>query len=283
MNAADIIFPNIGLKLQNISPVAFSIFGIEVYWYGVIIGLGVIAGLYAAMSLAKRSGQDPSVYVDFLMYALIFAIIGARLYYVLFTWEDYKDNLLGIFNTRQGGLAIYGGVIAAVITLIVFTRKRKLKFGLLADTAAPGLILGQAIGRWGNFINMEAFGDYTNNLLAMMLKKSEVKYIPVQVLDKIQTVEGVEYLQVHPTFLYESLWNLGVFIFLFLYYKRKKFNGEIFTLYILGYALGRVWIEGIRTDQLLISGTSIPISQLIAALSIVISLIYLIYMRRKVK
>lgn len=281
MNAPDIIFPNIGLKINDISPIAFEIFGLEVYWYGIIIGIGVMSGLLVAMHLAKKTGQDPGFYADFLIYALIFAIIGARLYYVAFEWDSYKEDLSKIFAFREGGLAIYGGVIAAVITLIVYARSKKVNFWKVADTAAPGLVLGQLIGRWGNFFNMEAFGGYTDNLFAMCIKKSEVKYIPIQLLDKIQVIEGIEYLQVHPTFLYESLWNLGVFCVLLYVHSKKKFQGQIFALYLLGYGLGRVWIEGLRTDQLIIGNSGIPISQLLAGVLIVISGVFIVIKSKK--
>lgn len=279
--APDIIFPNLGIEINNISPVAFSIFGLDVYWYGLIIGFGILAGLFLAMNLAKRNGIDENLYPDFLIYALIVSVAFARIYYVIFSWDSYKDNLLKIFAFREGGLAIYGAIIGAVITLIIFSKRRKVDFWNFADTAAPGLILGQSIGRWGNFVNMEAFGGYTENPLAMMLKKTDAKYIPVQLLDKIKTVGGVEYIQVHPTFLYESLWNLAVLVILLVYFKKRKFKGEIFALYLLGYGLGRVWIEGLRTDQLLIGSSTIPVSQLLAGILIIISLIFIWYRRKK--
>ncbi|MCT4596316.1 MAG: prolipoprotein diacylglyceryl transferase [Vallitalea sp.] len=279
--APDIIFPNLGIEISNINPVAFSIFGLEVYWYGLIIGFGILAGLFIAMNLAKRNGIDENLYPDFLIYALIVSVAFARIYYVIFSWDSYKDNLLKIFAFREGGLAIYGAIIGAVITLIIFSKCRNVDFWNFADTAAPGLILGQSIGRWGNFVNMEAFGGYTENPLAMMLKKTDAKYIPVQLMDKIKTVGGIEYIQVHPTFLYESLWNLAVLIILLVYFKKRKFKGEIFALYLLGYGLGRVWIEGLRTDQLLIGSSTVPVSQLLAGILIIVSLIFIWYKRKK--
>ncbi|QUH31408.1 prolipoprotein diacylglyceryl transferase [Vallitalea guaymasensis] len=279
--APDIIFPNLGIEINSIDPVAFSLFGLDVYWYGLIIGFGILAGLFVAVQLGKRNGIDEALYPDFLIYALIVSVVSARLFYVMFSWDEYKDNLVKIFAFREGGLAIYGGIIGAVITLIIFSKRKKVDFWNFADTAAPGLILGQIIGRWGNFVNMEAFGGYTENHLAMMLKTTKAKYIPAQLLDKIKTVNGVEYIQVQPTFLYESLWNLGVLVLLLIYFKRRKFNGEIFALYLLGYGLGRVWIEGLRTDQLIIGGSGIPVSQLLAGVLIVVSLVFIIIMRRK--
>ncbi len=202
------------------------------------------------------------------MYAIIFAIVGARAYYVLFEWDAYKDDLLQVFNLRAGGLAIYGGVIGAVVTLIIFTRIRKQSFFSMADTGVLGLVLGQIIGRWGNFFNCEAFGGYTESLLAMRIKRSLVNpsMISQELLDHLIVDQGVEYIQVHPTFLYESCWNLCLLIFMLWYRKRKKFNGEMLFIYLLGYGLGRSWIEGLRTDQLLLFGTGLPVSQCLSVI-----------------
>ena len=166
MNAGDIAFPNLGIYLRDV-PRSFSIFGFQIAFYGVIIGVGVLAGILLAAHVAKISGQNPDVYWDFAIYAVIFSVIGARIYYVIFAWDYYKDNLLSIFNTRQGGMAIYGGVIAAFLTLFVYCRVKKQNALLMGDTAVAGLILGQAIGRWGNFMNREVFGEYYDGLLSM--------------------------------------------------------------------------------------------------------------------
>ncbi|TCT16845.1 phosphatidylglycerol:prolipoprotein diacylglycerol transferase [Natranaerovirga pectinivora] len=281
MNASDIIFPHLGIDIKNLNPQVFDLFGVTVYWYGLIIAMGILAGLLIAQNEAKRTNQDPNIYIDFLMYALIASVIGARLYYVIFSWEEYRHNLSKIFSLREGGLAIYGVIIASIITLVIYTKKKKLSFFVLADTASLGLLAGQAIGRWGNFVNREAFGGYTESLFAMMIKKSDVNYIPLELMDTIKIIDGVEYLQVQPTFLYESLWNIGLLLFLLYWRKKKKFTGEIFAFYILGYALGRFWIEGLRTDQLLIYGTAIPISQVIALISATLALVFIVFMRKK--
>ena len=282
----DIVFPNIGLEIQSIDPVAFSLFGIDVYWYGIIIITGVIAGLFLARYRAKKNGEDPEIYSDFLLYALISAIIGARLYYVAFAWDEYKDNLLDIFATRQGGLAIYGGVIGSIIALVIYTRVKRLSFTQMADTAVPGLALGQMIGRMGNFINMEAFGGYTDSLFAMALKAEAGKAkIPRAMVEHIGPLAGYEgnYLQVQPTFAYESMWNLGVVIILMLYTKHKKFQGEILAMYFLLYGLGRSWIEGLRTDQLLIGNTDVAVSQVLSIILVIVSATFIIYKRQRAK
>ncbi len=279
----EIWFPNLGIEIEHLSRVAFTVFGKEVYWYGIFIGTGVLLGLILAMHEAKRTGQNPDTYLDFALYALVFAIICARLYYVLFSWEGYKDNLIKIFAIREGGLAIYGGVIGGVLTALVYCKMKKLNFWQLADTAAPSLVLGQVLGRWGNFFNREAFGDFTDNLFAMRYQLSQVRLgdISERTLSQLQTVNGVEYIQVHPTFLYESLWNIGVLILLIFISRRKKFHGQIAGLYFLGYGLGRVWIEGLRTDQLTLGGFAV--SQVLSAVLIVAAAVFLIWKGKQPK
>ena len=284
MNGADIRFVHLGITINHLKS-SISVFGFRIAFYGIIIGIGMLAGLYMAQKDARRRGQDPELYLDFALYAIIFSIIGARLYYVIFDWELYKDNPIEIFNLRGGGLAIYGGIIGAVLTLIVFTKVRKVSFFSMADTGCIGLITGQIIGRWGNFFNCEAFGGYTDSLLAMRLKMSLVNpsMISQELLDHRIVENGVEYIQVHPTFLYESVWNLGVLAFLLWYRKRKKFDGEILWMYLLGYGLGRAWIEGLRTDQLLFFGTGIPVSQALSMVLVAAASAVIIWKRSKLK
>lgn len=277
-------FPNLGIHLKDVGK-TLEIFHFDIAYYGIVIGIGMLAGIFIAYQEAKRTKQNPEDYIDLSLFGIVFAIIGARLYYVIFSWDLYKDNLLDIFNIRNGGLAIYGGVIAAVITVFVFAKVKKLSFPLLLDTGCLGLIAGQMIGRWGNFFNREAFGEYTDNLFAMRLPVDAVRSSDITELMRkhMETVDGVSYIQVHPTFLYESLWCLMVLVLLLLYRKYKKFNGEIFLLYLTGYGAGRVWIEGLRTDQLWIPGTQIPVSQLLAGLMVVGSVLLILYNRKKKK
>ena len=190
-----------------------------------------------------------------------------------------------IFNTRGGGLAIYGGVIAAVLTAIVYCKKKKYSFFLFADTAVPGLVLGQIIGRFGNFMNREAFGEYTDSLFAMRLKVSDVTSanITSTMREHISIQDGIRYIQVHPTFLYESLWCMVLLIILFAYRKHKKYEGELFLMYLFGYGLGRFWIEGLRTDQLLLPGVGIAVSQLLAGAIVVGTGAAMLYLRKKHK
>ena len=281
---SSILFPNLGIHLKNVGQF-IDVFGFEIAYYGMIIGTGVIAGILLAAYLAKKTGQNPDTYYDLAIYEVIFSIIGARLYYVIFSWELYKDNLLSIFNLREGGLAIYGAVIAAVITAIVYAKIKKISFWVLADTGAPALILGQILGRWGNFFNREAFGEYTNSLFAMQLPVEAVRSADItdKMWKNIVEIEGVQFIQAHPTFLYESMWNVAVLVIMLWWMKRKKFEGEIFLIYLFGYGVGRFWIEGLRTDPLLIPGTSIPVSQVLALVLVITSAVLMHVKRKKSK
>ena len=276
--APDIRFPHLGIEIASLGK-GITIGGFTIAFYGMIIAFGMVMGYLMTAFQAKRTGQEPDLYLDLALWDIVFAVIGARIYYVVFSWDYYKDNLLQIFNTRGGGLAIYGGVIAGVITTIIFGKVRKQNFFQLLDTACVGLITGQIIGRWGNFCNREAFGGYTNGLFAMQLKESDVasSNLTHAVLKHIVEIDGTRYIQVHPTFLYESFWNVGVLIILLLFTKHRKYNGQIFLIYLLGYGLGRVWIEGLRTDQLIFFGTGVAVSQVLSGVLVVASAAILIY------
>ncbi len=284
MNSAEIAFPNIGIYIPHL-PKGITIGGFTIAFYGMIIAVGMLSGLWLACHQAQRTGQKKEVYTDFAIYAIIFSLIGARLYYVAFSWENYKNDLLQIFNTRGGGMAIYGAVIAAVLTAIIYCKVKKYKFFLLADTAVGGLVLGQIIGRYGNFFNREAFGEYTNSLFAMRLRVDQVNPANITELMKshMTTVDGVQYIQVHPTFLYESLWNVLVLVLILVFTTKKKFDGEIFLLYLVGYALGRVWIEGLRTDQLQIGSTGIAVSQVLSGAIVLVGIVIWICVRVRQK
>ncbi len=275
-------FPHLGLTLNPGK--SFTVFGIEIAYYGVIIALGMLAGALVAYREAKKTGQKVDNYIDFTLYTLIAAIIGARIYYVIFEWDYYSAHPLEIFNLRAGGLAIYGGVLASALTLFIFTKVKKLKFWLMADTAVQGLIIGQIIGRWGNFFNREAFGGYTDSLFAMQLPVSEAKGITQELIEHLVTIDGVSYVQVHPTFLYEGTWNLLLFIGICLYKRHKKFDGEIFAIYLMGYGVGRFIIEGLRTDQLVIKALGgIAASQVLSIILIVLAVAFVIYNRVQLK
>ena len=278
----EINFPNLGIYLDHVGK-NISIFGFSIAYYGIVIVTGMMIAIWIDQREAKRTGQNPEQYLDLAMIGIAAGILGARIYYVIFAWDYYKDDLLSILNIRQGGLAIYGGIIGACIAVVIYSRKKKQSFGLLMDTASMSIVFGQIMGRWGNFFNREAFGDYTNNLFAMQLPVSAVRAneITQKMWDHVVTVNGVEYIQVHPTFLYESLWNVGVLLFLFWFRKRKKFNGEVFLMYLIGYGLGRIWIEGLRTDQLLLPVMGLPVSQLLSGCLVAGCTILVVWKRKK--
>ena len=280
----EISFPNLGIYLKNVGK-SIDLFGIEIAYYGIIIGTAILLGFWIAAREAKRTGQNPENYLDMGIIGVIAGIVGARLYYVIFSWDMYKDNLLDIFNLREGGLAIYGGVIAAVISVLVLAKVKHLSAPQIFDTIAMALLNGQMLGRWGNFFNREAFGGYTDSLFAMRLPLDAVRSSDVteQMRRHIERIDGVSYIQVHPTFLYESLWCMVLLIILFAYRKHKKYEGELFLMYLFGYGLGRVWIEGLRTDQLLLPGVGIAVSQLLAGAIVVGTGAAMLYLRKKHK
>lgn len=275
-------FPHLGIYLPNVGK-TISVLGFDIAYYGITIAIAMIVGISIALHEAKRTGQNQDTYLDLLMLTMLTSVLGARIYYVIFSWDNYKDNLGEILNIRNGGLAIYGGIIAGVITVFIYSKIKKMKFLQIADTVCMGLAAGQIIGRWGNFFNREAFGEYTNNLLAMQLPVSAVREneITSAMWNHVVTIGGVEYIQVHPTFLYEGLWNLMVLLFLFWFRKRKKFEGELFFCYLAGYGSGRFWIESLRTDQLLLPGIHVPVSQMLSAVLVIVSLSVIICKRRK--
>lgn len=238
--------------------VAFSIFGIDVMWYGVLIGIGMILGIFIALREAKRNNISEDDILNIAIMAIPIGVLCARLYYVIFSWDYYSVNPAEILDIRGGGLAIHGGIIGGVATAYIYTRIKKLDFFKIADTAIPGLPLAQAIGRWGNFINGEAHGGPTDLPWAI-------------------TVDG---MKVHPTFLYESIWNVCLFAFIMIYMrKHKKYDGQILTTYLIVYSIGRFMIEGLRTDSLMIG--PLRTAQLVSLAGIVIGVVLHIYLMKR--
>lgn len=265
-----IVFPGLGIEL-TIDRVAFSLFGWNIYWYGVIIGCGFLLGLAFSMRQAPKLGLKADDLLDMMFAAVPAGIVGARAYYVIFYLDLYRDasgaidwgEVVAIWD---GGLAIYGGLIGAVLAAAVFCRARKLPFWTVADCASYGLLIGQMMGRWGNFINQEAYGG------------------PCTAPWRMGLTVGGTYIEVHPTFLYESLWNLIGLVLLYAVVRpRRKFDGQLFASYILWYGLGRAWIEGMRTDSLYLFGTGIRVSQALAILSAAIALGAILFLLRRQK
>lgn len=269
-----ISFPHLGIYL-DLDRVAFTIGGFAIYWYGIIIALGFLLAVLYAFHRTKEFGLRQDDIIDGMIITVPLAIIGARLYYVLFNFSTYfgANATKSPFDIRDGGLAIYGGVIATVLGVFLVTRYKKHKITPYLDIASLGLLIGQCVGRWGNFFNCEAFGDYTDSLLAMRLDASAAGSIDPQALAEMnqKAAEGgySGFIQVHPTFFYESVWNLVGFIIIHFLSKKRKYDGQVFFMYLFWYGLGRVWIESLRTDSLMLG--SIRVSQLLAGVCVLVA------------
>ncbi len=272
-------FPGLGLSFE-INNVAFTIFGVPIYWYGVFIGVGMLLAVLFAFKNATRFGVDSDRMIDVITVGLICAIVGGRLYYVAFSDLEYK-TFFDFINLRAGGIAIYGGIIGGFLGAGITCKIRKVPVLPLFDLAGMGFLIGQALGRWGNFFNQEAFG--TNTTLPWgMISPATTNYL--QWNQAALAADGImvdPFAPVHPTFLYESLWCILGFVLLALYKNRRKFNGEIILLYVMWYGLGRAFIEGLRTDSLMISGIGMRASQLLAATSALVALLVWVMARVK--
>lgn len=239
--------------------VAFTIFGIDVMWYGILMASGMMIGTLLAIKEGKRVGIKEDDILDLAIVAIPSGLICARLYYVIFNWDFYSENLSQILNFRGGGMAIHGALIGGVLAGYIFSRYKKISFFKLADTVIIGMPLAQAIGRWGNFINQEAHGGPTNLPWGIMVNGEKV----------------------HPTFLYESIWNLGIFVFLWVFRKKKQYEGQIIVLYTILYSMGRFFIEGLRTDSLMIG--PLRMAQVISLIGVIGGIIIHIYLSKKNK
>ncbi|MBT2690995.1 prolipoprotein diacylglyceryl transferase [Bacillus sp. ISL-47] len=256
-------------KIEAIDRIAFELGPITVYWYGLIIGTGLFLGWLLATRESKKLGLDKDIFADLLLWAIPVSILSARVYYVVFEWEHYVADPSEIFAIWEGGIAIHGALIGAVLTAIVFAKKRGVSFWKLADIAAPSLILGQAIGRWGNFMNQEAHGGEVTRWYL------EDLFLPEFIINQMY-IEGAYY---HPTFLYESLWNITGFVILIMIRKLPLKRGEVFLSYIIWYSIGRFFVEGLRTDSLMLT-ESLRIAQVLS-ISLIIGAAILIFLRRK--
>ena len=257
-------------RIQPLDPIALSLGPIQVHWYGVIIGVAIVLGLYILIKESDKRGLEKDLFIDMLLWAIPIAILSARAYYVIFEWDYYSQNPGQIIAIWRGGLAIHGALIGSVITAYVFTKKRGVSFWKVADIIAPSLILGQAIGRWGNFMNQEAHGgEVTRGFL-------ESLFLPDWIINQMY-INGVYY---HPTFLYESIWNLLGFVLLILLRKVNLRRGELFLTYLIWYSIGRYFIEGLRTDSLMLTEI-IRVAQMISIVLIIGAVAVLVYRRVK--
>ena len=276
-----VAFPGLGLEF-NINRVAFQIGNIPVYWYGILIALGFILAIIYVNKRAKEFGIDPDRMLDVIMGGAIGGIVGARAYYVLLKWDYYGQNLDQIFNTRSGGMAIYGGIIGGLLVGLLMCKIRKVRFVPAVDLAAGGFFIGQAIGRWGNFVNVEAFGSNTNSILGMTGPKV-VGYLTQVKNSGAAWAQNIDpHMPVHPTFLYESVWCLTGFLIIALWLmRRRKYDGQVFLFYTAWYGLGRFFIEGLRTDSLMWG--PVRVSQALALVAFVTATALLIWLGQKKK
>lgn len=270
-------FPGLGIGEFEVNSVAFSVFGISIAWYALIITFGLVLAIVYTMYRAKQIGIKYEEIIDFAIFVVPFGILGARIYYVLCELDRYK-SFWEIFDIRSGGLAIYGGIIAGAITVFVVCKVKKISFPAFGDCIVPGLIMAQSIGRWGNFMNVEAFGSVTDapwRMCSPSIASYLANYVGIDAETYSAILDGS--LGVHPTFFYESFWNLIGFIAINFFYKHKKYDGQIILLVFGWYGLGRAWIEGLRTDSLYIPGTALRASQVLALLIFIACLALLIY------
>ena len=276
-------FPGLGIGEMELNKIAFTLFGkLEVRWYGLIITLGIICAVAYVIFRGKKSEHViMDDIIDIALLTVILGVIGARAYYVLTTLDQYDTfgEAIAIWN---GGLGIYGGIIGGCLGIVIMCLIKKISWRKLFDMAAPGVMIAQAMGRWGNFFNREAFGEYSDGLLAMRLPIDAVRQGEITSTMWEHVGEGINYIQVHPTFLYESLWNIGLLLLMLLLWRKKHFDGEVALLYFGGYGIGRFWIESLRTDQLQIGSTGIAVSQMLGLVLFVAALITEIVMLMRI-
>lgn len=272
-----IIFPNLGIWFENL-PSDVSIFGFRITYYGIFVGIALMAGIALACLTAVRTRQKAEDYLQLSIAGILLGIAGARVVYVMFSWEYFKNDPGSIFRFRDGGFAFYGALLGGAGAVFLLSRIKELYPMAVFDTVAPALAVGQAIGRWGDFFGRESFGEYSDGIFAMQLPVSAVRAADVteKMRNHVVQIENVNFIQVHPAFLYESFWCVILAVVLAVFWKKKKQDGEIFMIYLLGYGVGRFWIEGIRADALLIPGIEIPIARVFSALCVLLAAAFLV-------
>ena len=281
MNEYVVSFPGLGLEF-NLNRVAFSIGNLDVYWYGLLIATGLLLAVLWCFYHAVEFGVDSDRLLDVVCFGTVMAIVCARVYYVVMSPYGY-DSIWDMIDIRQGGIAIYGAIIGAFVFGALACKWRKIPIWATCDLASVGFLIGQCLGRWGNYVNQEAFG-YNTTLPWGMYSEKTRQYLESSVVTLPSGMTVDPTMPVHPTFLYESLWCLVGFVLLALYFKKRKFNGDIALRYAIWYGLGRFWIEGLRTDSLLlVPSLNLRASQLFAAVTVVAALALEIYLTRKYK
>ena len=282
LKSNQVVFPKLGIDI-NISDTMFTVFGIEIKWYGFLIAMGMLIAMLYAFKNMKSYGIDPDRAIDVVIGGVIGGLIGARAYYVIFNWDSYSGDFLKMINIRNGGLGIYGGIIGALLLGALVARIRKVKLMPLLDLVGIGFLIGQGIGRWGNFTNQEAFGCNPDSIFGMSSGKIQswiINHGSTATLSDGQTLDPLK--PVHPCFLYESVWCLlGVVLLVIISKKMRKFDGQIFLTYVAWYGLGRFFTEGLRTDSLMIG--TLRVSQVLAFVCFVSAVILLITISLKVK
>lgn len=254
-------FPNLGINLGHVES-SIHIFGFEITFYGILVCIGMLMGIWFVILEAKRQNLDQDLYLKMILCILLGGMLGARLYYAIFSWQLYRQDWIEILQVYRGGFALYGGILGGALTAWLFCRIKKLPFAQMTDIVCMGLLIGQIIGRWGDFFNRDSFGEYTDSFLAMLLPLTDVNssQVTAQMIEHQQMISGEAYIQVQPVFLYEIIWNVVLLILVLEIRRKKKFHGEISLIYLCGYGLGRGWMEIVRTDQLLIPGTQVGVS-----------------------
>ena len=274
-------FPNLGLNFESVG-YRISIFGIEISYYGILLALAIILGVCVILMEARYTGQHPEDYLELAIFALPAAIIGARLYYVIFSWSTYKSSLGRIFRFWEGGYAFYGGLFAAILVIVIFANLRQMWTAEVLDTATIGLVLGQAVASFGSFFNREGFGEYTDGLFAMQLPIEALRIADVtdKMRNHIIEIEGVRFVQVSPLFFYQFVLCMVLFVVLLIHLRNKEFDGEIFLIFIAVESAFRIWMEGVRTDALCLPFFQISVSRVVAVILLLVSVVGLIYNHR---
>lgn len=279
-------FPNFGIKFHDL-PIGVDLGSFHIAFYGMFIGLGMILGTLISLNYVRKIGHSVEEFIDLAIYIIAFCIVGARAYFVAFQWGYYSKHPKEIIMIKEGGLAIYGGIIVGAIVCFIFVKIKKIPFLLVADVAMEGLLLGQILGRWGNFTNRECFGTAcsTKNPFAMRIyfdkyfSAVDVPDVVASGMEKLtgKTIEKLGYIQVHPTYLYESCANLILLIIVIIVANKKKYDGQMFFTYLIGYGAIRFFVEGLRTDQLQIGNTGIAVSQALSAVLFVSGILLMIF------